>query len=73
VTVKVGPLKPARIRVRPDTGGAQFALNQTVGSTHLTVVGGITPGKPLQGVLDASRDSPGGVCEDSALFTARPR
>jgi hypothetical protein len=73
VTVKIGPLKPARIRVRTDTGGAQFSLSETLGSTHVTVAGGIAPGKPLQGLLDASRDTPAGVCEDSALFTAKPR
>jgi hypothetical protein len=71
--VKIGPLKPMRIRVRPDTGGAQFSMNQTMGPTHVTIVGGITPGKPLQGLLDATRDTPTGACEDSALFTATPR
>ena len=72
--VKIGPLKPVKIRVRPDTGGAQFSLNQTVGTTHVTIAGGITPGKPLQGILDATRDLPSGdICEDSALFTAKPR
>jgi hypothetical protein len=73
VPVKVGPLKPARIKVRPDTGGAIFSLDQKVGSIRVTVAGGITPGKPLQAVLDASRDTPSGVCEDSALLTAKPR
>ena len=74
VPVKIGPLKPVKIRVRPDTGGAQFSVNQTVGTMHLTIAGGITPGKPLQGILDATRDLPSGdICEDSALFTARPR
>jgi hypothetical protein len=73
VPVKVGPLKPAKIRVRPDTGGAIFTLNQKFGSIRVTIAGGITPGRPLQGVLDASRDTPGGVCEDSALLTAKPR
>jgi hypothetical protein len=70
--VKIGPLKPVRIRVRPDTGGAQLALNQKVGSIRVTIAGGITPGRPLQGLLDASRETPSGFCEDSALFTARP-
>jgi hypothetical protein len=70
--VKVGPLKPMKIRIRPDTGGAQFAMNQTIGAIHVSVVGGITPGRPLQGVLDASRDTAAGSCEDSALFTAKP-
>jgi hypothetical protein len=74
VAVKVGPLKAVKIRVRPDTGGAQFSLNQKIGTMHVTIAGGITPGKPLQGILDATRDLPGGnLCEDSALFTARPR
>lgn len=35
-------------------------------------IGPVKP-KPLQGVLDASRDTPAGVCEDSALLTAKPR
>jgi hypothetical protein len=61
-----------KIRIRPDTGGAQFAMNQTIGAIHVSVVGGITPGRPLQGVLDASRDTAAGSCEDSALFTAKP-
>jgi hypothetical protein len=73
VPVKIGPLKPARIRVRPDTGGAIFLLNQKVGAIRVTIAGGITPGKPLQAVLDAGRDTPTGVCEDSALLTAKPR
>jgi hypothetical protein len=73
VPVKIGPLKPATIRVRPDTGGALFSLNQKVGSIRVTVAGGITPGKPLQAVLDASRDTPNGICEDAALLTAKPR
>jgi hypothetical protein len=72
VPVKIGPLKPVRIHVRPDTGGAQFAVDQKVGNVRVTIAGGITPGKPLQGLLDASRDTPGGVCEESALFTAKP-
>jgi hypothetical protein len=72
VPVRIGPLKPVRIHVRPDTGGAQFAVDQKVGTVRVTIAGGITPGKPLQGLLDASRDTPGGVCEDSALFTAKP-
>jgi hypothetical protein len=65
--------KPAKMRVRPGTGGALFAVNQKVGSVRITVAGGITPGKPLQAVLDASRDTPNGICEDSALLTAKPR
>jgi hypothetical protein len=73
VPLKVGPLKPAKMRVRPGTGGALFAVNQKVGSVRITVAGGITPGKPLQAVLDASRDTPNGICEDSALLTAKPR
>ena len=74
VPVKIGPLKPVKIRVRPDTGGAQFSLDQKVGTTRITIAGGITPGKPLQGILDATRDLPSGdICEDAALFTARPR
>jgi len=70
---RIGPLRPMRIRVRPDTGGAQFSLNQTVGTTHVTIAGGITPGKPMQGLLDATRDTASGTCEDSALFTATAR
>jgi hypothetical protein len=73
VPVKIGPLKPAKIRVRPDTGGAMFTVDQKVGSIRVTVAGGITPGRPLQAVLDASRDTASGVCEDSALLTARAR
>ena len=73
VPAKIGPLKPAKIRVRPDTGGALFTANQKVGPIRVTVAGGITPGKPLQAVLDASRDTPNGICEDSALLTASPR
>lgn len=74
VPAKIGPLKPMKIRVRPDTGGAQFSLNQRVGATHVTIAGGITPGKPLQGLLDATRYLPtDAICTDSALFTAKPR
>jgi hypothetical protein len=73
VPVKIGPLKPAKIRIRPDTGGAQFSVNQAIGAIHVSIVGGITPGRPLQGLLDASRDTPSGSCEDAALFTASPR
>jgi len=74
IPVKIGPLKAQRIRVRPDTGGATFGFNQKVGPIRVTVAGGITPGRPLQGLLDATRDLPGGdVCVDSALFTAKPR
>ena len=74
VTARIGPLKPARIRVRPDTGGMQFALNQKVGSTQVTIAGGMPPGKPLQGLLDVTRDlQSGDICTDTALFTAKPR
>ena len=69
----VGPLKAVKIHVRPDTGGAQFTVNQAVGTTRVTIAGGITPGKPLQGLLDVTRDTPGGICTDTALFTAAPR
>jgi hypothetical protein len=73
VAVTIGPLKPVKIRVRPDTGGAQFTINQKVAEARITIVGGITPGKPLQGLLDATREIPLGICTDSALFTAKPR
>jgi hypothetical protein len=73
VPARIGPLRPMRIRVRPDTGGAQFSMNQTIGTTRVTIVGGITPGRPLQGILDATRNTATGSCEDSAIFTAAPR